>query len=91
MLVRYGTRVATRPSADLTPGDLAAIAPVPVAIVHGRRDRYVPLADAQALFDQLAEPRRLVVLEHFGHGEASFDAPFAAQLVTLIFELTGRG
>jgi pimeloyl-ACP methyl ester carboxylesterase len=90
LLVRYGTRVGTPQPAALTPGDLAAIAPVPVAIVHGRRDRYVPVADAHALFEQLAEPRRLVVLEHFGHGEAGFDTPFATQLVALVFELCGR-
>jgi fermentation-respiration switch protein FrsA (DUF1100 family) len=74
----------------MAPADLAAIAPVPVAIVHGRRDHYVPLADAHALYEQLAEPRRLVVLPNFGHGEAGFDSAFRVQLVQLVGDLVGR-
>ncbi|MDQ1521838.1 MAG: hypothetical protein QOI55_2911, partial [Actinomycetota bacterium] len=57
----------------------------------GRRDHYVPVLDAHALYDRLAEPRRLVVLPNFGHGEAGFDAAFAAQLVQLINDLARLG
>ncbi|MDQ1521761.1 MAG: hypothetical protein QOI55_2834, partial [Actinomycetota bacterium] len=76
LLHRYGTRVGAVVPIAMAPVDLAAIAPVPVAIVHGRRDHYVPVLDAHALYDRLAEPRRLVVLPNFGHGEAGFDAAF---------------
>jgi fermentation-respiration switch protein FrsA (DUF1100 family) len=55
--------------------------------VHGRRDRYVPLSDAYALYERLGEPRRLVVLSDFGHGEASFSPQFAVILEELITEL----
>jgi fermentation-respiration switch protein FrsA (DUF1100 family) len=74
----------------MAPVDLASIAPVPVAIVHGRRDHYVPLVDAHDLYDRLAEPRRLVVLPNFGHGEAGFDASFATRLVELVTDLVVR-
>ena len=70
------------------PLDLAAeIAPIPVAIVHGRRDRYVPVSDAYALYERLGEPRRLVVLPRFGHGEAGFTDEFAVMLEALIADL----
>jgi len=89
LLDRYGTRVdpVYVPVAS-PPLDLAAeIAPVPVAIVHGGRDRYVPVSDAHALYDRLDEPRLLVILPRFGHGEAGFTSEFAAMAVSLIARL----
>ena len=93
LLVRYGTRVdPVRVPVAAAPLDLAAeIAPVPVAIVHGGRDRYVPLDDAYALYDRLGEPRRLMVLPEFGHGEAAFTPEFAARVETLVAELLAAG
>jgi pimeloyl-ACP methyl ester carboxylesterase len=90
MLRRLGTRVGASVPVEMAPVDLASIAPVPVAIVHGGRDHYVPLSDAQALYAQLGQPRRLVVLPRFGHGEAGFDQSFATQLVELVTDLLGR-
>jgi len=88
LLDLYGTRVGAVPEAITPPIDLVAqIAPMPVAIVHGVRDRYVPVADAYALYDRLGEPRRLVVLRNFGHGEAGFDPEFADRLTDLIGDL----
>jgi fermentation-respiration switch protein FrsA (DUF1100 family) len=69
---------------------VSAIAPVPVAIAHGERDRYVPVSDADALFDRLGEPRRLVVLPKFGHAEAGFDAPFASLLEEVVMDRLAR-
>ena len=86
-----GTALASTRHGTLSPlsaldlvGD---IAPIPVAIVHGLRDRYVPLRDAYALFEQLGEPRRLVVLRRFGHGEAGFNDDFAVLLESLVDDL----
>jgi alpha-beta hydrolase superfamily lysophospholipase len=89
LLERLGTRVAPVAATDIAPPlDLASrIAPVPVAIVHGGRDRYVPLADAHALYDRLGEPKRLIVLPRFGHGEAGFTSDFAVRLGRLIADL----
>jgi alpha-beta hydrolase superfamily lysophospholipase len=91
LLDLYGTRVGSVRKAVTPPIDLVAqIAPLPVAIVHGGRDRYVPLADAYALYDRLGDPRRLVVLRDFGHGEAGFDLEFADLLTELIRDLLNR-
>jgi pimeloyl-ACP methyl ester carboxylesterase len=93
LLVRYGTRVdPVRVPVAAAPLDLAGeIAPIPVAIVHGGRDHYVPLDDAYALYDRLGEPRRLVVLPGFGHGEAGFTAEFAVMVESLITDLLATG
>ena len=88
LLDLYGTRVGSIPETITPPIDLVAqIAPTPVVIVHGGRDRYVPLADAYAIYDRLGEPRRLVVLRDFGHGEAGFDPEFADRVCDLIGDL----
>jgi alpha-beta hydrolase superfamily lysophospholipase len=88
LLDLYGTRVGSVSETITPPIDLVAqIAPMPVAIVHGGRDRYVPLADAYALYDRLGEPRRLVVLRDFGHGEAGFAPDFADRLNDLVGDL----
>jgi pimeloyl-ACP methyl ester carboxylesterase len=90
LLARHGTRVDPYAPVTDAPIELAAaIAPTPVAIVHGGRDRYVPLRDAQALHERLGSPRRLVVLPDFGHGEAGFGPGFAEILERLIYELLG--
>ena len=41
---------------------------VPLALVHGRRDRLIRAAEARLLFDGAAEPRRLDVVARMGHG-----------------------
>jgi alpha-beta hydrolase superfamily lysophospholipase len=89
LLDRYGTHVDPHQIlVAVPPLDLAsAIAPTPVAIVHGERDRYVPVSDAHELYDRLGEPRLLVILPRFGHGEAGFDAEFATMTVSLIQRL----
>ena len=89
LLARYGTRAEPFVPVSVPPIDLAPAIAAPVAIVHGGRDRYVPLSDATALHDRLRSPRRLVVLPHFGHGEAGFGPDFAAVLARLILELLG--
>jgi pimeloyl-ACP methyl ester carboxylesterase len=91
LLDLYGTRVGSFESAVTPPLDLVgAIAPIPVAIVHGARDRYVPVSDAYALFDRLGEPRRLVVLPQFGHAEAGFDTRFASSLEEIVTDLLAQ-
>ena len=89
LLARYGTRVDPFVPVSVPPIELAPAIATPVAIVHGGRDRYVPLSDATALHERLRSPRRLVVLPHFGHGEAGFGPDFAAVLERLILELLG--
>jgi pimeloyl-ACP methyl ester carboxylesterase len=91
LLERHGTRTAPYAPVSVPPIELApTIAPIPVAIVHGGRDHYVPLSDAQALHDRLGTPRRLVVLPNFGHGEAGFGPEFAVVLERLIRDLLAQ-
>jgi pimeloyl-ACP methyl ester carboxylesterase len=91
LLDLYGTRVGPFESSVTPPLDLVgAIAPTPVGIIHGARDRYVPVRDAYALFDRLGDPRRLVVLPRFGHAEAGFDGDFATVLEDLVVDLLAR-
>ena len=88
LLERHGTRTAPFEPVSVPPIELVpTISPIPVAIVHGGRDHYVPLSDAQALHDRLGTPRRLVVLPNFGHGEAGFGPEFAVVLERLIRDL----
>jgi alpha-beta hydrolase superfamily lysophospholipase len=53
---------------------------VPVAMVHGRRDRLIPAREARLLFDQAPEPRHLEVVHRMGHGidEAAREAVLRA-------------
>jgi pimeloyl-ACP methyl ester carboxylesterase len=89
LLARRGTRVGPFEPVSVAPIELAPAIAAPVAIVHGGRDRYVPLSDAKALHERLRSPRRLVVLPDFGHGEAGFGPDFADVLERLILELLG--
>jgi pimeloyl-ACP methyl ester carboxylesterase len=90
LLQQRGTRVADTVPVTIPHVDLHAIS-VLVVIVHGRRDRYVPLLDAYALYERLSEPRRIVVLPNFGHGEAAFDDTFASQLVDIVTDVAADG
>jgi pimeloyl-ACP methyl ester carboxylesterase len=88
LLARRGTRAEPFVPVAVPPIEVAhVISPTPVAIVHGMRDRYVPVSEAHALHERLRAPRRLVVLPSFGHGEAGFEPGFAAVLDDLIREL----
>ncbi len=68
MLHRFGVRINI--GWVLPDPPLSAIGQlgVPVAIVHGRRDRLIRAGEARLLFDRAAEPRRLDVVAHMGHG-----------------------
>lgn len=88
LLHLYGTR--TEPFAPVTsaPVHLAArIAPVPVVLVHGTNDPYVPLSDAFALYEELRDPRSLVVLPRFGHAEAGFGDAFVSAFEAVVREV----
>lgn len=91
LLDRYGTRVGEFAPGVATPLEIAPqIAPIPVVIIHGARDRYVPMRDADAIYGRLLEPKQLVKLARFGHGEAGFDTTFAILLRDLVYQLVHR-
>jgi pimeloyl-ACP methyl ester carboxylesterase len=54
----------------LPPAEAAArIAPVPLLIVHGDRDKYFPVDHAQRLYDAAREPKELWIIPGFEHAE----------------------
>lgn len=66
----------------------------PILIVHGADDHFFAPDQAEALFAQAPEPKRLLIMERFGHAEDGFTVAFAAQLVEEIealLELAPRG
>jgi pimeloyl-ACP methyl ester carboxylesterase len=74
-----------------SPADLAPLITIPVALVHGDRDPYVPADDAVLLHDRLAGYRRLVLLPGFGHAETAYTRDFAPRLSSLIDDLLRHG
>lgn len=86
-----GTRF--EPSGDPVPvTEVApAVAPIPVCVIHGRADPYIPLRDAHEIYDALEEPKRLIELDTFGHAEAAFDPEFTDLLSAVIEEPAPRG
>ncbi|MCU1345659.1 MAG: peptidase, partial [Acidimicrobiia bacterium] len=92
-LLRYqGTRVGTFARDVVSAYELApSISPTPVSIVHGRKDRYIPVGQAHELYEQLREPRRLMVLDDFGHAEAGFSPAFNLMLTSHVADLIRHG
>jgi fermentation-respiration switch protein FrsA (DUF1100 family) len=56
---------------ELSPGDyVKKLSPVPLLVVHGKRDEVVPLAQGRQLFKSAAEPKTLFEVETGRHGDA---------------------
>jgi pimeloyl-ACP methyl ester carboxylesterase len=73
-----------------SPADLAPRITIPVALVHGDRDPYVPADDAALLYERLGGYKRLVLLPGFGHAERAYRRDFAPLLNSLVDELVSR-
>ena len=56
------------------------IAPIPLWIVHGDDDHYFAQTDAELLFSRAGEPKRISIIEGFGHAEDGFTPAFADDL-----------
>jgi len=70
-----GVRVARRWTNPAPPLALVGSLRVPVAIVHGTSDRFIPVRDAARLHAAAPEPRRLVVVPDLRH---AFEPPAVA-------------
>ena len=77
---RMGVRIARGCAQAAPPVELVGALGVPLAIVHGRRDPFLDVDNAELLYAAASEPRRLVVVDELGHAfEAeSVDAILAA-------------
>jgi pimeloyl-ACP methyl ester carboxylesterase len=88
LLSARGTRVDYPvPPAPTSPLDLAPQITIPVALVHGNRDPYVPADEAMLVHDRLGGYRRLVLLPGFGHAETAYRPDFAPLLNSLVDDL----
>lgn len=92
ILGALGTRVVeSLDEAPLSPSELAGQITIPVALVHGSRDPYVPIDDAVLLHERLAGPKRLVILSEFGHAEAAYSPELVGLLGSLVEDLVVGG
>jgi len=92
ILSSRGTRVIeSRPGPILSPSDLAGRIEIPVTLMHGDRDPYVPIEDALLLHERLGGPSRLITLAGFGHAEAAYTPDLVLRLSAVVGEmLSGR-
>jgi uncharacterized protein len=68
MLRRFGVRINMGWVLPEPPLSAIGQIAVPLALVHGRRDRLIRAGEARLLFDGAADPRRLDVVAGMGHG-----------------------
>jgi len=65
---RYlGVRIAEPGPRPAPPVELVPEVGVPLALIHGRSDPFIPVADAELLASAARGPRRLDVVEGMGH------------------------
>jgi uncharacterized protein len=62
-----GVRIASHVARPAPPVELVARVGAPLAIVHGRADPFIPWADAELLYAEASEPRRLALVAGMGH------------------------
>src|SRR5437588_616990 len=63
----FRVRISARWDSPEAPRALAARVGVPMAIVHGERDRFIPTREAAGLYASGGGPRRLVLVPRMGH------------------------
>jgi alpha-beta hydrolase superfamily lysophospholipase len=76
---RIGVRIAPGAARAAPPVELVGALGVPLALVHGRRDPFLAVDNAERLYAAAAEPRRLVLVDELGHAfEAESVEPILA-------------
>jgi pimeloyl-ACP methyl ester carboxylesterase len=76
----FGTRINLDWGNPAPPIEAVAKIEAPLLIIHGSDDHFFPATDAEALFANAPEPKRLKLVPHFGHAEDGFTEEFAADL-----------
>jgi uncharacterized protein len=77
----FGTRIDLKWGDPEPPMEAIAKIRAPILIVHGADDHFFPVAEAELLHERAPEPKRLLIMEQFGHAEDGFTDAFATQLV----------
>jgi uncharacterized protein len=62
-----GVRIAPGGASAAPPVELVGALGVPLALVHGRRDPFLDVENAELLYAAAGEPRRLVLVDELGH------------------------
>jgi len=83
----FGTRINLEWGDPPPPLEAVAKIGSPLLIIHGADDHFFPAADAEELYANAAEPKRLKLMPRFGHAEDGFTDAFAADLAEDIGEL----
>ena len=76
----FGTRINLDWGDPPPPLESVAKIHAPLLIVHGVDDHFFSSTDAEALYANAPEPKRLKLVPHFGHAEDGFTDAFAAEL-----------
>jgi alpha-beta hydrolase superfamily lysophospholipase len=78
---RKAVRLAPKWTPTPAPQELAAQLACPVAIVHGSRDRFIPVREAERLYARAGANRRLDIVPGMGHGFGSRATPAIVEAV----------
>ena len=83
-----GVRVTDAFDRVEAPADLIGkIAPIPVAIFHGRDDHFFDEEQAWLLYRRAGVPKRLLMAGRFGHAEDGYTRAFADQIARVVREM----
>ena len=83
----FGTRINLEWGNPAPPLEAVAKIDAPILIVHGEDDHFFSPTDAEALYANAPEPKRLKLVPRFGHAEDGFTDAFAAELAKDIEDL----
>ena len=72
---RKAVRLAPKWTPAPAPQELSARLACPVVIVHGSRDRFIPVREAERLYARAGVNRRLDIVPGMGHGFGSLATP----------------
>ena len=74
-------RLADRWTGASPPVDLAAIITAPLAVIHGRGDRFIRPEEAEKLYRAASDPRRLDLVDDMGHAYRPESIPAISESV----------
>ena len=80
----FGTRIDLQWGNPEPPIEAVTKIRAPLLIVHGSDDHFFPATEAELLYERAPEPKRLLLLDRFGHAEDGFTEPFGVTLVSEI-------
>jgi alpha-beta hydrolase superfamily lysophospholipase len=78
---RNAVRLAPKRTRTAAPQDLAGRLSCPVVIVHGSRDRFIPVGEAERLYARAGTNRRLDIVPEMGHGFSTRATPAVVEAV----------